>query len=405
MWGMSFLTQNARWLSVGAALMFLSSFGQTFFISLFAGYIREDYGLSHGDWGAIYAVGTLVSAGAVIWAGTLSDHLRVRVLGPLVLTGLSVACLAMAINQAAWALVGVVFLLRFFGQGMATHVSQVAMARWFVAARGKALAVATAGFALGEALLPLAVVSAMAFLPWRSVWVLAALVVVGAALPLFLALQQERTPKSVAQDNAAAGRGDRHWERREVLRDRLFWMLLPLLMAMPAFGTAFFFQQVHLCDTKGWAHVEFVALIPFYTGTALVAMMAAGWAIDRWGSWWLMAGFSLPFAAAFAVLGGAGELGALLVVFVLFGISSGINATLPGAFWAETYGTSHLGAIKSLASAVMVLGSAIGPGVSGWLIDEGIAFEDQAAGIAVYVLASMVLAVTGLVRSGRPRLN
>lgn len=398
---LDFLTQNARWLSVGAALMFLSSFGQTFFISLFAGHIRAEFGLSHGDWGAIYAVGTLVSAGAVIWAGTLSDHFRVRALGPMVLAGLALACVAMALNQAAWALVGVIFLLRFFGQGMASHVSQVAMARWFVAARGKALAVATTGFAVGEALLPVIVVSAMAVMPWRGVWVIAALVAVVAALPLYWSLKHERTPKSAATAQAAAGREGRHWHRHEVLRDRLFWFLLPVLMAMPAFGTAFFFQQVHLCDTKGWAHVEFVALIPIYTGTALVSMMVSGWAIDRWGSWWLMAGFALPFAAAFALLGAAQGLGAVLVVFVLFGISSGITATLPGAFWAETYGTAHLGAIKALASAVMVLGSAIGPGVTGALIDRGIAFQDQAGGIAVYVVVASGLALAGLVLTRR----
>jgi len=401
--GLGFLWQNARWLSVGGALMFLSSFGQTFFISLFAGHIRAEYGLSHGDWGAIYAAGTLMSAGAVVWAGTLSDRLRVRVLGPMVLAGLALACLMMAGNRAIWALVGVIFLLRFFGQGMASHVAQVAMARWFVAARGKALALASVGFAVGEALLPVIVVHAMRLVPWRGVWGLAALVALLSAIPIVLALKRERTPQSAAQGHDATGMGNRHWQRSQVLGDWLFWLLVPLLVAMPAFGTAFFFQQVHLCETKGWAHVEFVALIPFYTGTAVIAMMVSGWAIDRWGGWRMMAVFALPFAAGFALMDAASSLGALLVIFVLFGISSGINATLPGAFWAETYGTRHLGAIKSLASAIMVLGSAIGPGVSGWLIDAGVAFEDQASGVAVYVAAASAVAAVALARARRRR--
>ena len=57
-----FLAENARWLSAGALLTFLSSFGQTFFISIFAGEIREGFDLSHGQWGGIYTIGTSASA-------------------------------------------------------------------------------------------------------------------------------------------------------------------------------------------------------------------------------------------------------------------------------------------------------------------------------------------------------
>ena len=43
-----FLRDNAPFLSVGVLLTFVSSFGQTFFISVFAGEIRAEFGLSHG---------------------------------------------------------------------------------------------------------------------------------------------------------------------------------------------------------------------------------------------------------------------------------------------------------------------------------------------------------------------
>ena len=393
---MTFIRDNARWLTVGVVLTFLSSFGQTFFISIFAGEIRAEYGLSHGDWGAVYAAGTLGSAAVMLWLGLLSDRLRVRVLGPLVLAGLAGACLWMAGNRAGWALPLVIFALRLGGQGMATHVARVAMARWFVAARGRALALATMGFALGEALLPVAVVLLMAAVSWRAVWLVAALATL-ALIPLVARLlRRERTPQAHAADGTAAGGlSGRHWTRPEVLRGGLFWALLPSLLAPPAFNTAFFFQQVHLCQTKGWDHLDFVALIPVYTGVSLVAMLGAGWAIDRWGSWRWMPLYQLPFAAAFVVLGAGDSLAALFVVFVLIAVMQGGGATLPAAFWAETFGTAHLGAIKALASAVMVLGSALGPGLTGALIDAGIPFEDQAPWIGLFILVASGLAALG----------
>jgi hypothetical protein len=59
---LAFLLDNARWLTVGVLLTFLSSFGQTYFISVFAGEIRAGFGLSHGEWGGIYTLGTTASA-------------------------------------------------------------------------------------------------------------------------------------------------------------------------------------------------------------------------------------------------------------------------------------------------------------------------------------------------------
>lgn len=83
-----YLRENAPFLTVGAMLTFLSASGQTYFISIFAGEIRVAFGLSHGAWGGIYMLGTMASAVVMIWAGSLTDRYRVRVLGPMVLLSL-----------------------------------------------------------------------------------------------------------------------------------------------------------------------------------------------------------------------------------------------------------------------------------------------------------------------------
>ena len=278
---LSFLRQNAPFLSAGAILTFCSSFGQTFFISIFAGEIRADYGLSHGAWGAIYAVSTMASAGVMLWAGTLTDRFRVRALGPWMLGLLVLACLAMALSPVVATLALTIFLLRFLGQGMMSHIAYVAMARWFVATRGRAVALAALGFSVGEAILPVTFVALMGVIDWRWLWVVAALLPL-AAIPLIRhLLKLERTPQSIAAEDPSPGMGGRYWTRAEALRHPLFWLLVPALLGPPAFGTAFFFQQVHLAEVKGWAHVELVAMFPFYTVTAIVSLFGTGWLMDR----------------------------------------------------------------------------------------------------------------------------
>ena len=82
-----FLKTNAKWLGAGILLTFLSSFGQTFFISIFGGHIREEFSLSHATWGGIYSLGTIASAFVMIWAGVLTDIVRTPFLGVIVFLG------------------------------------------------------------------------------------------------------------------------------------------------------------------------------------------------------------------------------------------------------------------------------------------------------------------------------
>ena len=61
-----------------------------------------------------------------------------------------------------------------------------------------------------------------------------------------------------------------------------------------------------------------------------------------------------------------------------------------GAMWAELYGTRHLGSIRSVSMAFMVFSTALGPGLTGTLIDWGIPFEAQCVPMALYALAMAV---------------
>lgn len=392
----TFIVRNAPWLSAGVLLTFLSSFGQTFFISIFAGEIRSAFDLSHGAWGTLYSLGTAASAIAMIWAGVLTDVFRVRVIGPLILIGLAIACLSMAFVTTVWLLPLVIFALRFTGQGMTSHIAVVAMARWFVATRGKALSIATLGFAAGEAFLPLIFVALMASIDWRILWIAAALIALAGAPILSLLLRQERTPKDIAAQNPAPGMAGIYWTRGMALRHPLFWYLIPALLGPAAFNTAFFFHQVHLAEIKGWAHIELVAYFPLYTAVSVVAMVASGWALDKWGTGRLMPMFQIPMVFSFLAFAWATDPGLTWVGFFFLALTTGFNATLPNAFWAEFYGTQHIGAIKALAAAIMVLGSAIGPGITGVLIDLGVGLEAQFIGIAAYFLFATALMWLGI---------
>jgi MFS family permease len=391
---LDFLRSNAPFLATGALLSFLSSFGQTFFISIFGGEIRAQFGLTNGDWGLIYMLGTGLSAVVMVFAGGLADRFRVRVLGLGVIALLAMACLAMAFNPWAAALPLVIFALRFTGQGMTSHVATVAMVRWFVAARGRALAVATMGFMTAEALLPISFVWLKTRFEWQHLWIVAALFCLACLPVLHRLLRLERTPQSAAESSATIGMNGQHWTRAMALRHPLFWALTPAMMFFPAFGTAFWFHQVHFASIKGWDHLALVAIFPLGTLTFGLSTIFYGWAIDRLGAARLLPVYLIPLVFAFSLHAYADTIVWAAVGVILMGMAGGGQATIPSAVWAEFYGTRHLGSIKSAVAAVMVLGSAIGPGLSGWLIDAGIGFEVQLYGFAAsFIFAILVMLI------------
>jgi len=389
-----FIRENLPFLGVGALMSFLSSFGQTFFISIFGGEIRAAYGLTNGEWGLIYMVGTGASAMVMVFAGGLADRFRVRTLGIVVVLMLASACLFMAFNAIAALLPFVIFALRFTGQGMTSHMSTVAMSRWFVATRGRALAVAAFGFMLGEATLPLTMVWLKTFVEWRTLWIGCAGFCVIACLLLYRLLRLERTPQAMTVSAGSLGMDGKHWTRAEALRHPLFWAMAPAVMAFSGFGTAFWFHQVHFAQIKGWSHLSLVAVFPLGTAALALSTIGYGWAIDRFGATRLLPVYLIPLVIAFFLHWYAPSLGWTALAVVLMGLAGGGQATLLNACWAEFYGTMHLGAIKSAATALMVLGSAIGPGLSGWLIDAGIGFEVQQLGYAaVFAFSAIILVI------------
>lgn len=390
-----FLRDNSRWIGAGALMTGMSLFGQTSFISLFAGVWQEEFGLSHGEWGGIYTIGTLVSALLMMWAGAQTDRYRARYLGTIVLVIMALVCVIAAVNVSVYLLPVIIFGLRFSGQGMMFHIALVAMGKWFARRRGRAISLATLGFSFTEAVFPITFVALTSAAGWRTSWIVAGALALLAIIPLRRLLREERHPQNADPAQETAGMNARHWTRGEATRHPLFWLIIPCILSMPIFGTALLFQQVHLTELKGWTLEVFVGFYPLYSAASLVAILFSGWAVDRWGSGIVAPLGALAMAICFMVMALGAGLPYAALGLALLGMQQGISAAAIGAFWAEYYGTRNLGQIKALASSLMVFGTAIGPGVTGWLIDLGYDFRHQLQGMAAISAVSAVIFLVG----------
>jgi len=390
---LQFIKENLSFLAAGFLLSFISGLGQTYFISIFGAEIRDEFGLTNGDWGLIYMVSTGLSAIVMVYAGTLADTYRIRSLSILVMGLLVIGCLSLATATTLPMLAGIIFLLRFAGQGMAAHMAIVAMSRWFTATRGRAIATASLGFMFGEATMPITLVWLKSFVDWRTLWISFAWFTVFLIPIVWWLLSKERTPSSVANETEAFGLEGHHWTRKDAISDKLFWLMVPGVALFPAFGTAFWFHQAHFAEIKGWTHLELVSVFPLGTIALAISTVFYGWLIDRVGAIRLLPFFLAPLVIAFTLHWAAASVAITAIAVILMGIAGGGQATVLAACWSEFYGTRYIGSIKAAAAAVMVAGSAVGPGLTGFLIDAGISFETQQLGVALLFLITCFIMI------------
>ena len=71
------LTLNKKVIIFGFIFTFFSSFGQSFFLGLFNAPIRNELGITHGQFGSIYASATIFSSLLLIWVGKKIDDYRI----------------------------------------------------------------------------------------------------------------------------------------------------------------------------------------------------------------------------------------------------------------------------------------------------------------------------------------
>lgn len=407
-----FVLAHRRFLGFGLLAAALSGFGQTFFISLFGGRIREVFELSHGEFGALYSTATLASAVSLLWAGRQMDRLDLRTFAAAVAAALAVGCGLMA-TASTLLLVGVaMFVLRISGQGLMTHMAMTGMGRYFADGRGKAVSIASLGLPLAEAIMPPLATALKEAIGWRATWGLGAGLVAVAALPSLQALLvghgARRRTLDAGPEAGASGHGEplrRDWTRGEVLRDPRFYLLLPAVLAGPFIVTALFFHQVHLADAKGWELQWLASAFVAFALTHVIGLLATGVLVDRTGARGLLPWFLLPLAVGLSVLVGFDARWAAWPYLGLIGLSMGATSTVLGALWPELYGVAHLGAIRSVMHAAMVLSTALSPVAVGALFDRGVTVETVALLFLGHVVGATVLAVLTMQLSDRSRTS
>ncbi|MGK0270127.1 MAG: MFS family permease [Cocleimonas sp.] len=391
-----------RLLMFGFVMMFFSSPGQTYFISLFGGEIRQDLSLSHGEFGGIYSAATLGSALILLWSGTLLDKIDLRKFALGVVIALAVACLLMSTSQNMFMLFLAILGLRQLGQGLMSMSSSSTMMRYIPANKSKANSLASMGYSAAEAMFPSIIILLLLSFTWRQSWLIIALVLV-LCVPLLMLFTLREYPKkhqqyladlagNHEQKNTDYSKSKRQWTRQEVIRDPLFYLFIPGLVSQSMLYTGFMFHQIHLIEEKTWSLPFWGSLFILFSLTTIVMSLSIGALSDKVGAVKLAPFTGLAGAIGLLVLSSSNSQWVAIAFMLLMAVSTGAQAALSAPFLAERYGNKHFGSIKSLGTFTMVLMSAISPVLIGWFIDQGVSIDTLARSFSIYAFVIFGLA-------------
>ena len=404
MFNFQFLKSNFQYLLFGFLMTFCSSFGQTFFLGIFNPFIREDLNLSHSEFGGIYSAATLVSSLTIIWLGKKIDDFKLRNFAIFVCISLFFAAVFMSQLSSLVHLLLAIFFLRLFGQGLMSHTSSTAMARYFDKNRGKALGVAWLGLSFGEGILPGLVIFLLNYLVWKKIWITIAVFLIVFVLPLIVFLLKNFEDNSVEQEQSKKSENIKNWTRQEVLKDLRFYFLLPAVLCPAFLITGIFINQIYLFENLNWG-INFIA--PSFTAYAIfsvISLQLSGFLIDKFSALKILPFYLIPMII--------GLLFSLLfkfalspvIFFILMAITNGTSNVLLTSTWSEMYGTKHLGAIRSITVSLMVFSTSLSPFLFGYLIDFGFDAKDITLFMVIYALFSNGLLLLRL-KSYKPVIN
>ncbi|MDA0204997.1 MAG: MFS transporter [Acidobacteria bacterium] len=388
-----FLASYRTILSFGLVMALSSSFGQTFFISLFLPYFMADFDLTKGDFGILYGGCTLLSALCLPRLGSHIDRLDLKRYTAFTIVGLAVAALTVSTApHVAFLALGIVGL-RLSGQGLLGHISQTVMAREFAASRGKALGVAGLGYPLGEAVLPLACTLGLQFLPWTAVWQIVSAGAIILILPLALGLLSNVDGQTEAAPPASATAAPQALLENTFGRDLNTYLAIPVLLAPSFVFTGLFLYQVPLAEWKGWDPSWVAVAFSAFAVSRALSSIAIGGLIDRFSAVGLFPFFLMPLGAAVALFYWASSPLTAFPYLMLIGMTAGANSNIGSALWAELYGVEHLGRIRSVASSWSILGAAASPILIGGLFRLGFDFNHMLLGSLAIVALSTTSAL------------
>ena len=303
-------------------LMFFLTFISRFIFAPLMPTIGPDIGISSGQVGTIFFLGSVGSFAGALFSGVLSSRINHR--GNLIVAVLisAVALMICYLAQSAW-IVRVVIIVLGFCAGLnqpsvtATVAAMVSREDW-----GKALSLQQTGPRLSYGVAPFLAVGLLAFLSWQAA--LAVLGILTAVCGIAFAIW--------GKSGGFKGTPPNPRLLAVILRERSFWLMVVLLsLGIGAQAGLYSMMPLYLTTEQDFSRTAANTVVGLAAIAPIFTTFFAGWLTDRIGEKRSVISFMLVSGAAAVAVGSASGKTLIAGIFVL---SAAAGCFFPPAFAA-----------------------------------------------------------------------
>lgn len=374
----------------------LSSPGQSFALSFYIEPLIQDLEISRLAISSIYSAATLAAALALPLFGRWADRARAgRYLGTVLLL-MAAGMALLASTRTVWMLCAALFTLRLLGQGAIGIGTLIMVVRWFNRRRGRAFAIVTLGYALGEIAFPGAILGLFGLVEWRgSLLVFAALYAVVFA-PLAFRIGRDPVHGETSQEvpPVESATAVPSIPLNGALRTPVFYAMVAVLTLSPLILTGVIFHQVALFESLGRGAADAAQAIAAFGVAAVGGTYLSGIIVERVRPRIAVSLSLLPLSAGLVLLAALPHAPLIPIVYgILLGSSSGAVKIAGGLVWPAYYGTRHVGSIKGAVSMISNGATAAGAPVAALLAGQAGRFEQVLLPFAIVAALGAVTAL------------
>ncbi len=366
--------------------------------------LSDDFGWSRAQISGATSIGALLGAVAAPLSGHVSDKIGARAI--LVVGGV-VITIAMIWLSAMQGLLGFYLafgLARLSDQGFVQAVSPPAVAQWFNAHRGRAIAILFFATSAGGIVLPLVAQFVISGWGWRPAWgTLAVIIAVLGLTPVALIVRRPPdAPRSIDDEapgskspDAPESHDEQVTERSRSITDALlnrdYWLILVAMLGTGVASTGVALHMVPFLVEQGLDDTAAVGAVSISFLAGAVASLAWGMLTERVAPRLLLAGVFLVRSISVGLLLVSDTMVEAFAFAILRGVAEGGLGAVSAILLAQYFGRGSLGAIWGVNRAVLVLGFAIGPVIAGAAYDRTDSYTAAFSGFLVVTLLSIAM--------------
>ena len=352
-------------------------------LSIFVEPLLREFGWSRTALSGAVSLGGVLAALVAPWIGPVLDRQGSRLLlcAAVLINGVALMLLALTPSLAVFYLV--FCLARMIWAAPFDLGLYGALNNWFVRRRGFASSVGTLAQQIGLVAMPLIAQLAIVRHGWRAGWLAigAATLLVG-FVPAWLLLVRRPEDLGLVPDGApgradgeaaaaasAVGAPEPAFSRRQALGNASFWLLLLYTALVYPVQAGVSLHQAPYLIERGIDPTIAATIVSTFSLMSAVATIVCG-LLPR----------TLPIRYPLAAIGAILALSVVMMLGVttapqgflaagLFGFAIGGVLTLLPVAWADYFGRTHYGSIRSIALSAQVLAQAAGPLFSGVMRD------------------------------------